>query len=829
MSSPTEQPERPPRGDRFSDWPAPARYVVQGIVLLLLLAVIAAIAGVVVVRRPLPQTSGTLRLPGLDRRVSVYRDAHGVPQIWASTSEDLFRAQGFVEAQDRFWQMDERRHAASGRLAELLGERAVPQDLVARTMGFRAVAQQELDGLSDDTQRALTAFSEGVNGWLDQHSGGDASLEYTVLSLSTDYHPADWTPVDSLTWFKQLAWQHSGGVSQEMTGADLEVGRTSSDTDDLDPGYDAGDHPPIVPSSQASIPGAGVGADTPGGNAWVVSGRLTTTGQPLLAADPHLDTSLPGELYQVGLHCRTVSASCPYDVSGLTYAGVPGVFSGHDAKVAWALSDLHADDTDLYLEKVSGGSALVGDQEQPLTTHDEQIRVAGGRTRTITVRSSRHGPLLSDVSARLSSTGANAAVPDGSPDRGSGYAVAVSWPGLTPSRSFDAILALDRAQDWTDLQAAAALLTSPASGIVYADTAGHIGYQATGAIPVRPAGVTGRLPVPGWLPADDPTGQFVAYADLPTSLDPASGIIVAADQAPSTGSASSSGWDEGYRSARILRLLRTGMQEGARMRLADMSRIQGDTRNPMAPILVPYLLDVPLHSSYQASGRRLLASWDYAEPPGSSAAAYTNAVWRNLLALTFHDQLRRSLWPDGSTRWIAVMADLLQHPDDPWWDDADTTKVEHRDDILERAMRAARTELVRGQAREPGQWTWGHFHRLRLASPLVGGLGGLLLDRDGGGAAGGVGSVAQTSWDASLDTGDQSDVYDVTTAPAARMVVDLGHLDRSRWVVATGASGHAFDGSYLDQAGLLADGRTIGWPASLASVRRQAADVLTLR
>jgi len=843
--------------DRFRDWPAPFRSAIYGLAILLVIGVIAAFAGTLVVRRPLPQTTGTLAVDGLSGKVQVLRDRHGVPQIYADDPGDLFLAQGYVQAQDRFWQMDYRRHASSGRLSELFGRRTLGRDMVARTLGWRDVAQKEYRLLSSDTRAALDSYSRGVNAWLSTHSGSRASLEYTVLSLSTDYRPEPWTPVDSLTWFKAMAWNTSGNIDDEIARARLSVDRDPAQISELYPAYPYGAHPPIVDGKGAARPGALSGernirvergmlepldraaaaakqipallgtGDGIGSNSWVVSGALTTTGKPLLANDPHLDVSAPGVLYQTGLHCRTVDEACPYDVSGFSYAGFPGVVIGHNAEIAWGMTNLRADNTDLYLEKVAGTTYRYDGRLELLEEHDERIRVAGDSTKLISVRSTRHGPLLSDVSRELSSTGANALASESAPDRGNGYAVAVDWQGMAPSRSADAVLGFDRASDWPSFRAAAADLDAPAQNLVYADSAGNIGYQATGAIPVRKPGHTGDYPAAGWLKRQDPTGRTIPADQLPTELNPTSGVIVAANQAPGADDTTrlADYWDYGYRSDRIGGLLRGRIDDGSRLRVDDMTAIQTDTRNPVAPMLVPYLLDILLPSAYDSGGQRLFTDWDYTQPAGSAAAAYFNAVWRNVLSLTFHDQLRESLWPDGSSRWMSVMSQLLLQPDSPWWDDIGTDDVvENRDTILAHAMQDARDELVQRQSRDPAKWTWGHLHRLELARPLftdTSPLARALFDRNGRGAGGGSGAVDATSWDARSD-------YTVTNAPAMRMVVDLGDLDRSRWVVLAGASGHAFDAHYLDQVNLWLDGKNTAWPFTPARVKDQTEDTLTL-
>jgi penicillin amidase len=347
---------------------------------------------------------------------------------------------------------------------------------------------------------------------------------------------------------------------------------------------------------------------------------------------------------------------------------------------------------------------------------------------------------------------------------------------------------------------------------VYADTAGNIGYQAPGSIPIRRGNRDGDLPAAGWLPQNDWSGRYVPFDQLPHELNPPDGFIVTANQAV-TGPAYkwhlTDDFDLGYRSQRIRQLISSAIAEGRKVDVDDMARMQLDTRNPMAPVLVPYLMRQLMTSEYYADGQRLLLNWDYTQPADSAAAAYFNVVWSNLLRLTFHDQLPESLWPDGGHRWVAVMSNLLREPDNQWWDDARTKDVvEDRDTILSEAMRDARNELTRRISVAPQSWTWGHLHHLDLVNQSLGqsgiGLVEAIFNRGPYDVGGGSAAVDATNWSA-------EDGYDVTSAPSMRMVVDLADLDRSRWINLTGASGHVASGHYRDQTPLWVAGRTLPW------------------
>ncbi|NRQ48310.1 penicillin acylase family protein [Aeromicrobium stalagmiti] len=829
--------------------------VISGLLALLVLGV--AVFSFVTVRKSFPDTTGEVDITGLQGSVEVKRDGLGIPQIYADTPEDLFLAQGYVHAQDRFYEMDFRRHVTSGRLAELVGDAALDTDKYVRTLGWRRVAEKELALLDDTTLGLLNAYARGVNSYIDRRSGSELSLEYAVLGLTgPSYTPEPWTAADSLAWIKAMAWDLRSNMSDEISRVLSTEKLTVPEVEQLYPDYPKDHHtivgdegtvadgryvaqaPPtatgLARSAVASLKKARSGAealpallgtgDGIGSNSWVVDGDHTTTGKPILANDPHLAPSMPGIWYQVGLHCRTVSEACPYDVAGFSFSGLPGVVVGHNRKIAWGVTTMYADVADLYLEKVTGSTYEYAGKQVPLETRKETFEVAGGESETITVRSTRHGPILSDLDDDLADVGTSEqkTVEEGS------YEVALQWTALKPEPTIKAVFALGRAQDWDDFRAAAKLFTVPSQNLVYADVDGNIGYQSPGTIPIRKKG-DGRWPVPGWDPSYGWKGS-VPFDALPTVYNPDEGFIVTAnnkvigDQYPVLLGADTA---EGYRSERIRDLIEAGTAaSGQGLGVADMARIQNDTYSAVAARLVPELLDVELGSRYYRQGQATLRSWDYDQDADSPGAAYFNAVWRNLLRLTFHDELPESEWPDGGERWFSVVSSILDRPGNHWWDDVTTSSTrETRDQVLAQAMEDARDELTMIQSRNPSQWRWGTMHKLELVNPTLGdsgiGLVDRLFNRGPYPVSGGSGIVDATSWDA-------TEGYEVTAVPSMRMIVDLGDFDRSRWIQLTGSSGHAFHDHYVDQQGLWAQGKTLPWAFSAKDVEAATEDTLTL-
>ncbi len=890
-----------------------ARRIGLGVVILLVFILGAlAVTATGLVRQSWPQLSGEIGLNGLGAKVTVLRDAQGVPQIYADSTDDLFRAQGFVAAQDRFFEMDFRRHVTAGRLAELIGSAGVETDKVIRTLGWRRVAEQELPKLAPTTRQYLDAYADGVNDYISRSGEPqNMALEYLVLGERVEgYKVEKWTAADSLAWLKAMAWDLKGNYSDELARARLGTTYSAEQLQLIFPAYGTAGHPPIlsakdwVPGSQpagsalppalrggsepgpglpsaattTSVPPSAPGASTAelyrgvqaaieaipvaigrgsgvGSNSWVVDGAHSTTGKPLLANDPHLSTSIPGVWYQTGLHCRTVGPSCPFDVSGFSFAGLPGIVIGHNNAIAWGFTNLGPDVTDFYLEKITDSTYLRDGRQIPLDVRTETIKVAGGNEVSIQVRSTVHGPILSDVISSIGAVGRNALVRL-TPQQET-YAVSLAWTGLTPSTTADAIFALDRAQDFTEFRAAASKFAVPAQNLVYADTQGHIGYQAPGLVPVRATSVPntppGYWPAPGWDSTFDWKG-FVPFEDLPWTKDPAEGFVVTANQEVTAAPGApflTTDWDYGYRSSRIRQLL----EQTPKVSPAQMAAIQLDTRNEFAPTLVQALLQIDLSRTVVADdnpaagdlvavpdrstvdeftqqAQILLGDWDFTEPADRSKAsvraAYFNAVWMRLLQYTFNDELPTDLQADGSDRWMAAVTQLLKDPKNPWWDDRKTPGVvETRDEVLRQALVRARLDLAQHLGKDPVTWNWGKLHQVTFKHPVLGGptVPGIvrsIFNRGPIGLPGGSAIVNAAAYDASSRT------FDVTAAPSMRMVVDLADLNASRWVNQTGNSGHPYSPYYIDQADAWATGETYPWPSSVEAVQKATVNQLDL-
>ncbi len=825
------------------------RWVGRGLIVIVVLALLVGGGGLfyfksylpnTVARQSFPQIGGQVRAPGLAAPVEVVRDRMGIPHIYAGSVHDLFFAQGYVHAQDRFWQMDVWRHIGSGRLSEMFGKGQVATDTFLRTLGWRQTAEAEWDQLDSESRGILQAYADGVNAYLQDHHGAALSLEYSVLKLlSPNYVIEPWTPVNSLTWGKAMAWDLRGNMDDEIERAVLLKTLTAQQVAELFPPYPA-DHPVIVnkiggvigalPTAPgpdlATLPDEAVAGlernlslmdaalgpmgDGIGSNSWAVSGKLTSTGKPLLANDPHLGIQMPSIWDQVDMRCQPKGDQCPFEMAGFSFAGVPGVIIGHNDRIAWGFTNAGPDVMDLYIEKVNPANPNqyeVNGQWVDFETRVETINVSGGSPVAVIVRATRHGPVISEAYGSLQDQGdpkdktfvpfkdrAGLALPEP-------YVIALKWTALTPSTPFEAVWGFDKAQNWADFRAAARNFHVPAQNLVYADVDGNIGYQMPGDVPIRAHG-DGRLPVPGWTDEYEWTG-FIPFDDLPYTLNPAEGYIVTANnQVPPRDYPYliTTDWDYGFRANRIVSLLTSAPGP---IDLAYMQKMQGDTFDANGPVYVPLLTQLDLHASQpsQAQAVDLLKKWDYRASADSSAAAIFENFWRHLLIDTFDDDLPQRYWPDGGARWDEVMRHLPANS--PWWDDKTTPGVtETRADILKKALVEAVKELDARYGQDPAKWRWGEEHAATFRNQTLGESGvGLiegLFNRGPYATGGGDAIVDATGW--SVING-----YEVNWLPSMRMIVDLSNLNQSVTVHTTGESGHAYSPHYADMAPLWAN------------------------
>jgi penicillin amidase len=831
----------------------------MGIILFVILSILAgttALIGPTLVKKQaeksFPAVTGSIPAAGLEGEVQIYRDSYGVPHIYASSHHDLFFAQGYVHAQDRFFQMDFWRHMGAGRLSELLGKPMLETDKFIRTLGWERVAQQELNLLGEEEQAILEAYSSGVNAYLADINGTSLSLEYYFLDLiNKDYQPDSWTPLNSLTWGKAMAWDLRSNLDTEIDRALLLKTLPRNQLEFLYPDY-PDDHPLIVPgytvSSQQkqedltdSAPAftsglvslledlkattslvdrlTGGGYDSLGSNSWAVHGDLTDTGKPYLMNDPHLGAQIPSIWYEVGLHCQDKTESCQLDVAGFSFAGVPGVVIGHNNKIAWGFTNLGPDVMDLYIEKINPENPTLyqtPDGWQEMELIQETIQIAGEDPVEYPVYLTEHGPVIGSVYGLEDfDKESGLAIPEN-------YALAVRWTALEPSCVFCSIWEINLASSWKEFRQAARSFTVPAQNLIFADIEGNIAYQTPGNIPIRVEGHDGMLPVPGWNREYEWQG-YIPFEELPFALNPSAGYIVTANNKPAGAAYPyliSEQWDLGYRAQRIVDLLEDRQDP---ITLTYLKRMQRDNYDGLAELLVPFVLDQRFTDPELRTAQDLLRSWNYQADQDSAPAALYMVFWQNLVNNTLQDNLPTDYQVGVDSRAKEIIRRMISQPDNLWWDNPATAGREYMGDIIRLTLTESYRELEKELGRDPSTWQWGDLHTITFQHQVMNSFPIIkrVFNQGPYPSSGGSALINATGW-------NSEDPYEIDWLPSMRMIVDLNDLTNSLSIHTTGQSGHTYHPHYTDMVDLWRKGyyHPLLWDRD--HVQRQAEAVLTL-
>lgn len=787
---------------------------------LLALVLIAGAAGAVLVHRPFPKVEGTLRVPGLDAQVQIKRDEAGIPHVYAHTDHDLFFAQGYVQAQDRLWQLEFNRRIAPGRLSEILGDAALENDRYLRALGMGRAAAAEAGRLDAESRAALEAYAAGVNAYLAE--GRPLPIEFTILGV----RPEPWTPADSIGWGKVIAWDLANNRDQELFRVEL-IARLGEDrAAELTPAYP--DNAPLIVAREVDyrtlstrllpvdrtiggwLAPSGLGL---GSNNWVVSGARSTTGRPILANDPHLAITMPSTWHEIGLHCVELGDGCRYEAVGVSFPGTPAVVIGHNSWIAWGMTAPLADVQDWYIEKVNPANPHQVEYEgrwEDVQVLREEIGVKGrSEPEIMEVRVTRHGPIMSDVMD------------------GATQVLALRWSALDYSPLFPAVLAVDRARNWQEFRDALRQWTIAGQNFIYADVEGNIGYQLSGDIPIRAKG-NGLLPVPGWTGEYEWTGA-IPFDELPTALNPADGYFLSANNRPVGEKYPyhlGSDWDNGYRARRIRELITAKPV----LSPEDIEAMHADTLSIPPREITPYLLAAPVSGDARALVDRL-AGWDYRCGWDSVACTIFQDTLAFVLRAVYGDELGDGDEPGDELlaaymedEWaIPLLVEALPAPTAALFDDVTTAgRVETRDDILALALTQAAADLEERLGADPDKWRWGQVHAAKFEH-VLGAVPPLHLIFNRTIPAGGSSETVNCAW---FSLAHPFDIQDF--AASYRQIVSLANWSDSRTMNAGGQSGLLFHRHYDD---LIASWRDVRYHPMLwtvAEVERHTQDTLIL-
>ncbi|MBN1532992.1 MAG: penicillin acylase family protein [Spirochaetes bacterium] len=793
------------------------------LIIIALILIGALIAGTVIVRRistrGLPDYTGQVRLKGLEQTVTVYRDRYGVPHVYARSTKDLYRAVGYCMAQDRLWQMDLLRRVTAGRLSEIFGADLVETDLLMRALRIREKSKRVIAGTDPSMLEPLQAFCDGVNSYI-QERGGALPPEFTILG----YRPEPWEMEHSVRLICYMAWDLTLPWKSEM--AIIRIGEKVDRARLADLVPHIGDFTSLVYPGYAGLSeemelrnlllarmeplerlGCGVFA---GSNNWAVSGRRSADGSPMLANDMHLGLFAPGIWYQMHQ-----SVEGGMDVTGVVLPGQPAVVCGHNAHIAWGMTNVMIDDMDFFLEKTNPdnpGEYYYRGGWRKMEVRKERILVSGGAPAEREIRFTAHGPVISGI-RKLS-----------------GRVVTMKWIGNEESNELRTVFLLNRAKDWRDFTEALRTFRAISQNIVYADRKGNIGLYCAAGIPVRGKG-KGIGVMPGWTGEYEWKG-FVPFERQPHSYNPPCGYVVSANNR-TVGDAYPyfiGHWFElPWRYDRIREML----EAKERLTVRDFMAIQTDQKSKLAVSMKDGIVDAlgsdaPL-SAAEKRGLAMLAAWDGAMTKQSGAAALFEKFYERFLYNCLHDEIGDELYGEFTGDRVApnyAVDYLWKMKSSPWFDDIATKdRVEDFTDMTRKSFRDAVSWLVGEMGDDPGGWRWGDIHPFTLSHPLgsVKVLAMLFgLNRGPFMTGGSYHTVRPYSY-------QFDDPFRVTDGASERHIFTTADWDRSLTVIPTGTSGIPASDHYCDQTKLyVKDGYHQDF-VSRGLVKRAARHVMILR
>jgi len=797
-----------------------------GLVIILFLAAVIAVVAVInpFGASPLNKYTkdGNLPLPGLNEPVTVQRDEKGMAYIYAQNSEDLFLSQGFVAAQDRLFQMELTRLFASGRIAELAGEKAKGLDVRMRTLGFYRNAKKHAAKLNDETRNFLQKYVDGINVFIETRPQ-NIHLEFKLAGIK----PSPWSIVDSLTIVYYLGWASACNIQSEIV-AQMLVEKLGPEKAamilpvNINPDDESEAAAEILDLSFKNAQ-LNIGFDKNllsylnddplkiGSNNWVTSPRLSVGDLPIVANDTHQSANiLPGPWYSCGLILPDLRAV------GITLPGFGGMVIGRTAYIAMGVTNAYGDTQDLYVETVDPSNPenyLEGSVSIPFEVIEETLKIKDKKTPTgfreekIIIRLTRRGPVISDVIPGLKTNNV----------------ITMRWSSFevqSPSLGFEKLL---RCRSVEEIRRALEDANQIALNVVFADSKGNIGWQTTGKIPIRSQG-KGLVPYVVKDGMDNWTG-WIPWEDMPHAVNPDRGWIGTCNHLTVGRDYSyhyTTHASPTYRYRRLIQL----MDAPGEKSVDDHWAFQRDALNLMAKTIVPIMSRVLLaHGDTQKMGQ-ILADWNFVDAPDKAAPTIFQAVYREFALLSYADELGEDLARTMLNNWYfwqERLQKMVLENNSSWFDITDTSdKTETRDDLFHQAALKAAKNLESTLGADPAKWLWGKVHVHEFVSPIR---------RSGSGAEWlGGGSHPASGSGETLYRGlyEFTKPYKVKISASMRMVADLADPDKVLAVLPGGVTGRQFDPHTTDQVKSFMEGSKVYWWFSDKAIKEHTQHTLNL-
>jgi len=723
--------------------------------------------------KSLPEHEGTIQLPILEEDVTVTTDENGVPHIKATTDQDLYAAQGYVQAQSRLFQMDLSRRQASGTLSEVVGESSLETDKYFRTLGLRRAAEESLALYSAEDQQILEWFADGVNAYIaEAKESGSLPIEFTLMGAE----PAEWTPLDSLTIGKYMAYDLGGHWESQAFNYYALQQFEEEKAYDLFPSYPE-EKPTIIGEDEVDVARSFEHALIPepfnGSNNWVVSGDKSASGEPLLADDPHLGLATPSVWYQMHLETDDLN------VSGVIFAGVPGIILGHNEDIAWGVTNTGPDVQQLYLEKRNPDNPeefMFEGEWETAEVIDEPINVKGEMI-DYQVVETRHGPVISEFAE----------------DSGEDNVLSLRWTALEPTTELKAIIEINQATNWEEFETGLEKFLAPAQNFVFAGKDGTIAYKANGNIPIYENSEDALLPIPGWEKEYEWDG-YIPFDELPTVIDPDKGFIATAnnkvvgDEYPYH---ISHRWAQPYRYERIAEVLETKDD----FTVEDMQALQMDTMNLRAREFIPLFVDQLAEADLTESATealKSLAEWDYNDGVSDSEPLLFQHWFTEIEALLYAeipDNMMDLFSGKAQATDQLLRTSFNQDKESSWFTDQGGLHT-----VLEASLESTVDQLEEEYGVDQTAWEWGDYHQVQFTHPLSN-IHPVLAYFFNHEEAIPVGGSRVTPMAASYD----QETGEVNHGASWRFVIDVADLTTGHHIVGPGQAEHFKSDWYHDQ------------------------------
>lgn len=669
------------------------KFLIGFLVLIVLVVVIGLFLVNQYMNKSLPQLEGEIEVT-VGEEVTVTKDDDGVPHIKANSLQDLYTAQGFVQAQDRMFQMELSRRQASGTLSEVIGEAVVDNDKYFRTLGLRRAAEKSYELYDGEAKEVLQWFSDGVNAYIDMaKEEGTLPVEFSLLGIEPD----EWTPLDSLTIGKYMAFDLGGHWERQAFNYYAINEFDEAEALELFPAY-LEERMNIIEDSEVDVATSFKDAIIPepfnGSNNWVVSGKKTKSGKPLLADDPHLGLATPSIWYEMHLEAEDMN------VGGVIFAGIPGIILGHNEHIAWGVTNTGPDVQQLYIEKRNPDDEtefLFEDKWEKANVIPEPIHVKDGETIEYEVVETRHGPVISEFAEKS----------------GEDTVLSLRWTALDATTELKAILQLNKATNWDEFEKGLEDFLAPTQNFVFASTDGTIAYKANGRIPIYDHSDDALLPLPGW-DAKYQWTKFIPFDELPKVVNPEKEFIATANNrvvGEEYPYHISNVWAQPYRYERIFEVL----EENDELTLEDMKHLQMDAVNLRAQEFIPYFTQLLQRASLPDSAQTaldLLQEWDFTDDANEAAPLIFNQWMHEIETILFAeiDEDVQDLF-SGKAQTTDI---LLREGNDSLW----IAKHDTIESLLQTTLETTVEQLETTYGKQQTNWRWGDYHQVQFKHPL---------------------------------------------------------------------------------------------------------------